>query len=523
MSEKTGVEVSSRAQAVTFYEDRAQVVRSARVELGLGSHNVVIEGVTVLVDDPSLGVRARLVGAPGAEAVAVSAARVRRMVRMVNEMSSGEVDAIELRERECEGQVRRAKMALKMVKLERARLRQLEKRLLKEARYVPSAEASKPADWDDAFAQLEAAIAKTYESADAAREAIGEATRAHERAQLLLDQARARHPEYLALIEVQLEVTTGGTVELELDYFTPCALWRPSHLARLVREPMARLEIGTLATVWQATGEQWEGVTCRFSTARVGKAAEPPRLDDDVISARAKSDEERRVVNVEARDLTIGSTYVGGARAVDEMPGVDDGGEPLCFEASGPVTIPSNGEPFRVEISVTELACEVERVAFAELSGVPHLRARATWKGEHALLAGPVALMREGEFAGRSSIEFVGVGEAFEIGFGVESALRVSRRVDDKHETTKITGKNLLTRTVNLFVSNLSGEPKQLELLERIPVSEIDDVVINVLDDGYRPDTDGFVHIKLKLAARETLTRTFRYRVEYASNVNLRL
>ena len=52
---------------------------------------------------------------------------------------------------------------------------------------------------------------------------------------------------------------------------------------------------------------------------------------------------------VAARDEAVQVAGLGrGKRATDDMPGVDDGGEPLTLRASEPVDLPSTGQPFRV-------------------------------------------------------------------------------------------------------------------------------------------------------------------------------
>src|SRR5207253_2460232 len=134
----------------------------------------------------------------------------------------------------------------------------------------------------------------------------------------------------------------------------------------------------------------------RFSTARPARAATPPSVADDVIYSRRKTDDERRNINVEARDQAIAVAGLGrGARAVDEMPGVDDGGEPLAFEPAARVSLASDGRPFRVEIARATVRADVARVLFPERAPVAHLRATATLaKGASPLLAGPVRVAR---------------------------------------------------------------------------------------------------------------------------------
>src|SRR5690606_24514418 len=140
-------------------------------------------------------------------------------------------------------------------------------------------------------------------------------------------------------------------VELEVKYRTPCALWRPEHLARLnqdAKNPHAgEVEWTSWGVAWQRTGEDWGDVEVAFSTARPAQVADVPVLDDDRLSKRKKTAEERKQVVVQMREEQVKDT---GARAEAEMPGVDDGGKPLEFAPKGRYNLPSNGQPTRVEI-----------------------------------------------------------------------------------------------------------------------------------------------------------------------------
>ncbi|MCA8938134.1 MAG: DUF4139 domain-containing protein, partial [Planctomycetes bacterium] len=96
-------------------------------------------------------------------------------------------------------------------------------------------------------------------------------------------------------IEVQVDASSMDDVELQVTYRTPCALWRPEHLARLNRDAKqaksGELEWTTWAVVWQRTGEDWKDVELAFSTARPAQVADAPELTDDSLSKRKKTAE----------------------------------------------------------------------------------------------------------------------------------------------------------------------------------------------------------------------------------------
>jgi hypothetical protein len=185
--------------------------------------------------------------------------------------------------------------------------------------------------------------------------------------------------------------------------------------------------------------------------------------------------------------------------------------------------LPSNGRPFRVEIGRTSVDAEVSRVLMATRSPAAHVRATATLVGSGPLLAGPVRLARGSSVVGRAKIDFVGKGEPFELGFGPDDGIRVRRMEDEERETQSLTGSQRIRRKVTLFLSNLSGTGRSVLVHERVPVSEIGEVEIQVIDAGpFKLDAkDGFLRATLDVAANATRTMAFVYEVRAGSKVVL--
>lgn len=505
----------SRATVVTFFEDRAQVTRRATVTVSSGRSDIRISGISVLVDDSTLIART----ADGSDA-RVLTSRVHRSMRSVPTASEAEIDRLE-KERDAAARAHEtARRELQRAEIARRSAQTLDGNTLEAMRDVPAGDRTAASHWREALKRLDDEAHQAHERYADASERAADTLRDFQRADARLELARRKEPEISAAVELQLDARTASAVEIELEYYVPCALWRPSHIARLVDDDRA-IDLSMNATVWQRTGEDWTDVECRFSTARPTRAAEAPKLADDLLRSRPKTDYERQVVQVEARDVNIASTGSELKGATDQMPGVDDGGEPLTLKASENVTIPSTGEPFRVEFARHRVECSTGLVAFPERSTVPFLRARGTWSGEKPVLAGPVVVMRGNEYAGRSRIDFVGTGETFELGFGVEGGVSIHRTLDDEHKTTAVTGKNVLHRTIKVFVSNLSSETRHLNIVERVPVSEIEEVQVKKVEAAVEPDEDGFVEFAVELEPRAVETLEIGYRVEYGSKVRL--
>jgi uncharacterized protein (TIGR02231 family) len=510
----------AQATHITFYEDRARVEREAAVSLTEGAQTICLRGPGLVIDDSSLTLET---DSPDVELITWRVRRVASVTRHEGELAE--------RQKQCGDanlKAREASYALSRVRLQHEHLLGAYGAQLEQGERLRI----------EAFEDWSAALNELEQQLDARRAELHEAERTLERAQLQLGQANARlevarleTPQLEAHVELQLRATRAHEARVKMSYATPCAAWRPAHRAALDvsssagDQPSATLTMTTIATAWQATGERWEQVECSFSTARPTQAAAPPKVQDDVLYTRPKTELERQQVTVEARDVTIQATgpQQSGSQA-DDLPGVDDGGEPLLFKALSRVTFVSDGAPQLIELETTSMEARVELVAMPELTPVAHMRARARWSGAAPLLAGPVTLLRAGAIVGQAQLKFVAPGAALELGFGPDNALRLKREVKQEHSVRGMMRRNYLEREVSIYLSNLSDQPRTVELIERVPVSEIEDVHVKLSEQNPAPaDRDGFIRTTIKLPARKYQTTTIQYSLDYGSNVNLRL
>lgn len=514
MSNPTPV-FASLPRHVRFFEDRAEVTRQAQVRLTEERQWVRVSGVTPLVDDRSVQ--------SGAKGARVLAARVHRRMIRARELARAEIEKVE------------AEAARLESRLET--LRQVVSRHEKRLRYqgelfeswtagiarIPRFSAEAPLEsWTTAYNDLMAAEKDELAHWIQVQLEIGKLEAEQVELQHRRDSLGAQPPRLEAGIEVLLEGAPGADIEVTVTYRTAAALWRPEHLARLdfdAARNTGKVTLQTFATVWQRTGEDWDQVEASFSTARPAQAGSPPLLSDDVLTKRKKTPEEKKKVVVEMREQTIA---VARAPQAFDMPGVDDGGEPLEFSARDKVRLPGTGRPLRVEIAKVELEAEVSRVLMAERAPVAHLRARCVNRGKVPLLAGPVQVARGPSLVGRSRLDFVGQGENFELGFGPEDGVRCRRSLEEKRESTMLTGSQTVTREVTLYLSNLGDQAKSLEIIERVPVSEIEGLEVRQAEPReWAADKDGMMKRLMTLEPHGTKELKYRYEIRARSNVEL--
>jgi uncharacterized protein (TIGR02231 family) len=503
---------------VTVLEDRALVERRGEVTLPAGPHLLRVEGLSPLAVDRSLQVSLTGGAVIGAHVSRAWKEQPKEGLREHATELGRRIEALEQEVRLAAGDVLRQETRLGVASAAR-------QDVLRAIAEEAGAGKAAPDTWRQHLAQVRAEVATTEEALRQAHKREGRARHALAEAQGA--QARGERPEPKLLTSAQVEVNhpTGGTVTLGVAYLVPCAVWRPAYRATLrPQEGGERVTLECEAVVWQRTEEDWKDVELAFSTARPTLGASPPKLEEDRLYLRDKTVLEKQVVEVAIREEVLQTTGEGGAKRAEDMPGLDDGGEALTLKASHRVTLPSDGAPHRVPLFQFTAPATSELVGTPEHSPLVHRVARFENKGPSVLLAGPVELVRTSGYVGRSQLAFAGEGERVKLGFGSEDTLRISRQVETKLDTNRLTGRRVRTHFVKLYVSNTGTQSETLAIEERMPVSEVEAVEIELLKEKTQPalpkvNPDGIARFELAAPPRSQQTVDFTYAVSSSAKV----
>ncbi len=494
---------------VVVMEDRAQVERAGRLALEGGARTFEIPGIATTAVDRSVEVE-----------VTGALLRDARIVRRWRARPPGDLpeDASELRRRvhaledelgRRQDEVARCSTRCDHLAVARADLL----RAIAELTGVGKLDAAR---WTSDLETL-------GERETNAHEALRVATKAQSRTHEQLEQARGA----LRLAEVEekdlecllvITLEGSGTAEVKARYLVPCAVWRPAYRATLRGDTVA---VESEAVVWQRTGEDWNDVEIAFSTARPTLGTSPPHLSEDRLSTRAKLEAEKKAVDVAIREVDIPTAGEGGT---SEMPGLDDGGETRVIAPSGRVSVPSDGEPHRIALARFDAPATIERVCPAESGQLVYTVARFVNGSGGVLLAGPVDLVRDSGYVGRSSLAFAAPGANVKVSFGSEDGLVVVRHREDTRDESRLTGRKTVRTKVTWHVSNASPEPRTFVIEERVPVSEVKEVEIAVLAKQCDPapqsvSADGIARIEIAMPAHGTKRGTFTWELGAAGKV----
>jgi len=514
------LQIQSVVREVTLFEDRAKVTRTLSADLPAGPSTIEIPDVAPVISDATLSASLR-----DGSGLSFGSTSVRRFMK---DPAAKRADGEELRKRIDTARREMDDLSDRLEGIDRAadsRRRVLE--LM--AKEIPEDVASgRDVDegmrkrWEDTDRQL----------ADLALERVEVESAMEDLQATLRDLAELQSvqwtpsAEYGASILLDVVVDESDVFAIDVEYTVPCACWRPCHRASRSSD---QLRFETEAAVWQNTGEDWDDAALTFSTHRPSLGTRPPLLRDDRISVTRRAKEDV----VEIRDEVVQDTGLGGggpaggpaASGGSQVPGVDDGGVVRLFQARSPMSVPSDGRPHRVSIGAFETRLTGDLIATPELTPFTFISTTQGNDASYPILAGPVDLVSEGEFIGRTRILYTAPGERFKLGWGPDPHVRIHRSAATRHrEAGALNPWDRMEYHMDLRVSNIGTEKRSLTLRERIPVSEIEKVRIKCdpadCSDGMDgPDPDGFVQWRLDLEGSVHRSLTLVYTMETHKNV----
>jgi len=507
----------SRVSAVTLYPQGASVTREATFSVPAGAHDLILadlpEGtplasVRVSVDGARMGgVHTRndyVPPRPPQESAALIAARA-------------EVERLE-------ATLRAARAGVEDIRLEaeaaRARIAFLEG-----IGQGDGLAALGPGALRDLAGMIGAeTLAARRESAEAVRRAEAaerdlkdlteELLRAQQALKALVPEAEAR-----AMLSVAISADAAAEGRLSVTYTIPDARWQPLYDLHLARASgQVRIERG--AFVQQETGENWTDVALTLSTRRPSEQGTPgevypwiPRIGDP--------DEIRPMPRVKAEEgmmMTAPMAEVAADVARAEFDGLA-----VSYSYPAPVSVATGADRVRLMLPPLEVAARIEARAVPLVDETGFLVALLTPPAEEVLLPTPEArFYLDGRYTGQRWLPLVPGAEEVALSFGPIEGLRLSRVLRNRSEGDRglITRASEMREEVEIIVENLTGASWPVHLIDRVPVSEQEDLRITWQADPAPDETDlddarGILGWRFDLAAQSRRTVTLSTRMTW--------
>jgi uncharacterized protein (TIGR02231 family) len=529
-------ELDSRISAVTVFADRAQVTRTAAVELAPASQRFAVtklpgwidpESVRVSVDPPSAG----------------------QLLDVV-------VETTHLAESSAEA-VRKAELTAADAADALAAVADEEHTLTEE---IARLEALRGMSLDKVPRELAAGDVKVKSLGDTMAYVTDTVRNDRTKLRTLAKKRRDLEPvlaqrqrelndvqagSQLQQTTVQLELKGSGRANVHITYLTPGATWEPLTEVRASKGGTA-ISLAQLALVSQTTGEDWTGAKLSFSTQDPTATLDVPKLQQlmldnggaglsDVVSggsfSRAQSayalGNEVAARNSVALRESLARQQETQSRVTARFSKLGRRGTTTHFNAvDGTRTVRADGKVVRVALSQVDLSATPHLVAAPEVSLNAVRVAELSNGSSTPILPGRAMLFEDGAFVGRAELPFAAPGERFSVFLGVDDRIKLERQLDKKTSSLHRRGSRTeLDLSFAVNVENLGSTPLVLEISERVPVAQTEEIEVNDVEvpDRAKPDAQGLVKFSRLLAPRSKSNWRVAYNLYYPTDYVARM
>jgi uncharacterized protein (TIGR02231 family) len=282
------------------------------------------------------------------------------------------------------------------------------------------------------------------------------------------------------------------------------------------------------ALITQNSGENWEDVTLTLSTLSPSGQVIPSELYPPLV--RFEDPEERAKLERSMSSLSADASGAPAMMMEAPVPQPDFDGPGVSYTLLNALSVAQDAEGARVELDALEFDARVFARAVPARDTTAFLMGEASNESMEPLLAAESAqIFVDGALVGQSSFAAVPAGGAITQAFGPIEELRLTHVVLDRSEGDRglINRSNAQTQDVRMTVENLGAEAWDVEVLEAIPYSEQDDLVVDWSAQPNVSVTDvedrrGLMQWDIALGANETQIITIEQTIRWPEGKVLR-
>lgn len=489
-----GMDASSAIDAVTVYPDGATVTRIINVDIPAGDTTLVARDFPLSLDTSSL----RVEGEGGAKLTigSIDARPPKAAPPVYLPELDKRIEALRDERANLQGAIdaagARRKFAERFAEASPAGLGE-------------KGEARPISEWRAAFV----AVSEEIAAADTAIRDAQRKQRDIDREIARLEAERSAKPP--AKLEVRIDVAAAAATKatLRVTYAVRNARWAPLYDARLdtgAKDRKPSLELVRRAEITQATGEDWSNVALAVSTLRIARGGSAPELGTLIaqypqprpVALGASSDSTLRQMSRAPAPPQVPTSRSKALpeepvqRAQEEEATAEVSEYQVTFKIAGRVSLLANEGAKALRISTATIAPDLAVRAAPVLDPTAFLEASFRQAEDAPLLPGRVAIYRDGVFVGRSRIAPAGKDEAVRLGFGADDKVKVERAVIRRNEGSAgllVATSRTDERSFKTTIRNGHDFPLRIAIEDRLPVSENEEIVIEMLPSTTPPTT----------------------------------
>lgn len=542
--EITRIEVDSKITAVTVYQGWAMISRTATAELGAGKHMVVFTDLPASLDRDNIQVKGK-----GEATLGECVFETEYFVEDVDENRR----TLQRNIQDLEDKLAEINLTIKACENEKALIDKIANFVTTPVS-VYGGEGTKPgalggpsldvAAWEKMLGfyhdQNGAIRDKMLASKKEARDIQNE----RDKVSAELDSLGAGVERSRNIITVSVSTEKAGAVVLTLTYVVSGPTWRPVYSLR-AENGKDSISVEYDALVNQGTGEPWQDVDLKLSTARVNVSGVLPELHPwrlNFFQPRPPMNmalSKKRSIGAEgemAKAAMAPCPVYEQAEAPPEMDmilddaTVETGGTSVVFAVAGPGNIGGDYTGTRVTILRREFPAKFQYAAVPKLSEFAYMTGKITNDSEFPLLPGRANVYFDGGFVSVSEISLVMPEQEMEVSLGVDEGVKIEYRFLKRFKKNK----GLMDKRISeqfdyqIRITNNRTKDITLEVYDQIPIAQNKEITVKSIEPTFKEDQAGItlddeskITWEIALPAGEKRELPFSFLVEYPVGTQL--
>jgi uncharacterized protein (TIGR02231 family) len=339
---------------------------------------------------------------------------------------------------------------------------------------------------------------------------------------------------------------------LRLSYIVYGPSWRPVYDLRASTEKRM-LAISYQALVSQSSGESWDSICLKLSTARPAINGTVPELPEwrlslwlppQAPSARSlpmkKSGKVMAAAPMAAYEVSdkemMEETFAEQDDAAASEPmeyanaGVEGSGSNVLFTVPGTASIPPDGEPHKVGVAFHELPADFSYTVVPKLESFAFLSAKAKNNTAVPFLKGNSRIYLDNSFVAEAVLGPVMPDEEFNASLGIDESIKVEYRRTRKFDASAglVGKKKRIEYAYRTLINNTHAVAEKLILKDAFPVSGNEEIIVKEIEpdqkqwgEAMERDELGRFTIKTELPPRKETSVDISYSVEYPKNLRI--
>jgi uncharacterized protein (TIGR02231 family) len=329
-------------------------------------------------------------------------------------------------------------------------------------------------------------------------------------------------------IQVFVKSAEAVTANIKLSYVAGGLAWAPKYDIR-VEGVDNKINIDYLANIINESGEDWNNVKVKLSTADPLQSANLPSLKPWILNHQqtysANGMNEGRLNDYSPKKLALNEAQQnsGGIELPKgvtfeevEVPAIA-----IDFDIKDLQTIPSDGKPYLLDVTTYNLNANFEYYAVPKVDKAAFLLAQIVGWEKLNLMEGATNIYFRGTFVGSSYIKPEYANDTLDISLGRDNKVMINRvKIEDKDDQ-KFIGTNKREKlTYRITVRNTNATPIKLTFIDQVPVSQEGDIEVNILETtgGELDKLSGQLKYNVSLAPAEAKEFIISFEVKYPKN-----